>query len=166
MSREKIIREKILSREQLRQRAAEWRAAGESLTLANGGFDLLHVGHIRYLHAAKQLGGRLIVAVNSDESMRSLKGQGRPLIPAEERAEIIAALADVDAVVIFPEPDVRRLIHEIRPDIHAKGTDYTVETVPERDEVLAYGGRVAIVGDPKDHSSTEIIRSRLEARCS
>ena len=166
MSREKIIREKILSREQLRQRAAEWRAAGKSLTLANGGFDLLHVGHVRYLHAAKQLGGRLIVAVNSDESMRSLKGQGRPLIPAEERAEIIAALADVDAVVIFPEPDVRRLIHEIRPDIHAKGTDYTVETVPERDEVLAYGGRVVIVGDPKDHSSTEIIRSRLEARCS
>ena len=166
MSREKIIREKILSREQLRQRAAEWRAAGESLTLANGGFDLLHVGHVRYLHAAKQLGGRLIVAVNSDESMRMLKGQGRPLIPAEERAEIIAALADVDAVVIFPELDVRRLIHEIRPDIHAKGTDYTVETVPERDEVLAYGGRVAIVGDPKDHSSTEIIRSRLEARCS
>ena len=166
MSREKIIREKILSREQLRQRAAEWRAAGESLTLANGGFDLLHVGHVRYLHAAKQLGGRLIVAVNSDESMRMLKGQGRPLIPAEERAEIIAALADVDAVVIFPEPDVRRLIHEIRPDIHAKGTDYTVETVPERDEVLAYGGRVVIVGDPKDHSSTEIIRSRLEARCS
>ena len=166
MSREKIIREKILSREQLRQRAAEWRAAGESLTLANGGFDLLHVGHVRYLHAAKQLGGRLIVAVNSDESMRSLKGQGRPLIPAEERAEIIAALADVDAVVIFSEPDVRRLIHEIRPDIHAKGTDYTVETVPERDEVLAYGGRVVIVGDPKDHSSTEIIRSRLEARCS
>ena len=150
----------------MRQRAAEWRAAGESLTLANGGFDLLHVGHVRYLHAAKQLGGRLIVAVNSDESMRMLKGQGRPLIPAEERAEIIAALADVDAVVIFPEPDVRRLIHEIRPDIHAKGTDYTVETVPERDEVLAYGGRVAIVGDPKDHSSTEIIRSRLEARCS
>jgi len=166
LSTEKNIREKILSREQLRQRVAEWRAAGESLTLANGGFDLLHVGHVRYLHAAKQLGGRLIVAVNSDESMRSLKGQGRPLIPAEERAEIIAALADVDAVVIFPEPDVRRLIHEIRPDIHAKGTDYTVETVPERDEVLAYGGRVAIVGDPKDHSSTEIIRSRLEARCS
>jgi len=166
LSKERSITEKILNREQLKQRVAEWRAAGESLTLANGGFDLLHVGHVRYLHAAKQLGGRLIVAVNSDESMRSLKGQGRPLIPAEERAEIIAALADVDAVVIFPEPDVRRLIHEIRPDIHAKGTDYTVETVPERDEVLAYGGRVVIVGDPKDHSSTEIIRSRLEARCS
>jgi len=166
LSKERSITEKILNREQLKQRVAEWRAAGESLILANGGFDLLHVGHIRYLHAAKQLGGRLIVAVNSDESMRSLKGQGRPMIPAEERAEIIAALADVDAVVIFSERDVRRLIHEIRPDIHAKGTDYTVETVPERDEVLAYGGRVAIVGDPKDHSSTEIIRSRLEARCS
>jgi len=166
LSKERSITEKILNREQLKQRVAEWRAAGESLILANGGFDLLHVGHIRYLHAAKQLGGRLIVAVNSDESMRSLKGQGRPMIPAEERAEIIAALADVDAVVIFSEPDVRRLIHEIRPDIHAKGTDYTVETVPERDEVLAYGGRVVIVGDPKDHSSTEIIRSRLEARCS
>ena len=166
MSKERSITEKILNREQLKQRVAEWRAAGESLILANGGFDLLHVGHIRYLHAAKQLGGRLIVAVNSDESMRSLKGQGRPMIPAEERAEIIAALADVDDVVIFSEPDVRGRIHEIRPDIHAKGTDYTAETVPERDEVLAYGGRVVIVGDPKDHSSTEIIRSRLEARCS
>jgi D-glycero-beta-D-manno-heptose 1-phosphate adenylyltransferase len=159
----KNIREKILSREQLKQRVAEWRGAGEFIILSNGGFDLLHVGHIRYLHAAKQLGGRLIVAVNSDESLRSLKGQGRPLIPAEERAEIVAALADVDAVVIFPEPDVRQLIREIRPDIHAKGTDYTAETVPERDEVFAHGGRVVIVGDPKEHSSTEIIRSRLEA---
>jgi D-glycero-beta-D-manno-heptose 1-phosphate adenylyltransferase len=159
----KNIKEKILSREQLKQRVAEWRGAGESIILANGGFDLLHVGHIRYLQAAKQLGGRLIVAVNSDESLRSLKGQGRPLMPAEERAEIVAALADVDAVVIFPEPDVRQVIREIRPDIHAKGTDYTVETVPERDEVLAHGGRVVIVGDPKEHSSTEIIRSRLEA---
>ena len=161
MSKERSITEKILNREQLKQRVAEWRAAGESLILANGGFDLLHVGHIRYLHAAKQLGGRLIVAVNSDESMRSLKGQGRPMIPAEERAEIIAALADVDAVVIFSEPDVRRLIHEIRPDIHAKGTDYTAETVPERDQVLAYGGRLEIVGDPKEHSTTDLIRTRL-----
>lgn len=122
------------------------------------------MGHIRYLHAAKQLGGRLLVAVNADESMRSLKGQGRPLIPAQERAEIVAALADVDAVVLFPELDVRQLIREIRPDIHAKGTDYTAETVPERDEVLRQGGRVVIVGDSKDHSSSEIIRSRLEAR--
>jgi D-glycero-beta-D-manno-heptose 1-phosphate adenylyltransferase len=122
---------------------------------------LLHVGHVRYLHAAKQLGGRVIVAVNSDASVRALKGEGRPLMPAGERAEILAALADVDAVVIFPEPDVRAIIREIRPDVHAKGTDYTVESVPERDQVLACGGRVEIVGDPKDHSTTEIIRSRL-----
>ena len=140
---------------------AEWRRAGDSITLANGGFDLLHVGHVRYLQAAKRLGGRLIVAVNADASVRALKGKGRPLMPAEERAEILAALADVDAVVIFPELDVRALIREIRPDVHAKGTDYTVGTVPERDEVLACGGRVEIVGDPKDHSTTELIRSHL-----
>ena len=130
----------------------------------NGGFDLLHVGHVRYLRAAKQLGGRLIVAVNSDASVQALKGEGRPLVPEAERAEILAALADVDAVVIFPEPDVRALIRELRPDIHAKGTDYTVESVPERDEVLACGGRVEIVGDPKDHSTTDTIRSRLGRR--
>jgi D-glycero-beta-D-manno-heptose 1-phosphate adenylyltransferase len=159
--RGKTIADKILTREQLRQRAAEWRQAGDSITLANGGFDLLHVGHVRYLRAAKQLGGRLIVAVNSDASVRALKGEGRPLLPAEERAEILAALADVDAVVIFPEPDVRALVREIRPDVHAKGRDYTAETVPERDEVLAWGGRVEIVGDPKDHSTSELIRSRL-----
>src|SRR6202790_3290007 len=152
---------KILDREGLKQRVAAWRRAGESITLANGCFDLLHVGHVRYLHAAKQLGGRLIVAINSDDSVRALKGEGRPLMPAEERAEILAALADVDVVVIFPESDVRAIIREIRPDIHAKGTDYTAETVPERDEVIACGGRVEIVGDPKNHSSTEIIRSRL-----
>ena len=139
----------------------KWRRAGDSITLANGGFDLLHVGHVRYLHAAKNLGGRLVVAVNSDASVRALKGEGRPLMPAEERAEILAALTDVDAVVIFSEPDVRAIIREIRPTVHAKGTDYTVETVPERDEVLASGGRVEIVGDPKDHSATEMIRSRL-----
>jgi rfaE bifunctional protein nucleotidyltransferase chain/domain len=153
---------KILTREGLRRQVAEWRRAGESITLANGGFDLLHVGHVRYLRGAKELGGRLVVAVNSDSSVRALKGAGRPLVPAEERAEILAALADVDAVVIFPEPDVRALIREIRPDVHAKGTDYTAETVPERDEVLAYGGRVEIVGDSKAHSTTDIIRSRLE----
>lgn len=140
---------------------AEWRRAGDSITLANGGFDLLHVGHVRYLRAAKALGGRLVVAVNSDASVRALKGESRPLIPDAERAEILAALADVDAVVVFPEPDVRAIIREIHPDVHAKGTDYSVETVPERDEVIAYGGRVEIVGDPKEHSSTEMIRSRL-----
>ena len=124
----------------------------------------MHVGHVRYLHAARELGGKLVVAVNSDESVRGLKGAGRPLMPAEERAEILAALADVDAVVIFPENNVRAIIREIRPDFQAKGTDYTVESVPERDEVEACGGRVAIVGDPKDHSATDIIRSRLTPR--
>ena len=156
--------EKILSREQLRRRVEEWRRAGERITLTNGCFDLMHVGHIRYLRGAKQLGGRVVVAVNSDESVRALKGEGRPLMPAEERAEILAALADVDAVVIFPERDVRALIREIRPDIHAKGTDYTADSVPERDAVLECGGRVEIVGDPKDHSASEIIRTRLERR--
>lgn len=145
---------------------AEWRRAGARVTLANGCFDLLHVGHVRYLHAARELGGKLVVAVNSDSSARKLKGAGRPLMPAEERAEILSALADVDAVFIFPENDVRSIIREIRPDFHAKGTDYTVESVPERDEVEACGGRVAIVGDPKDHSATEIIRSRLTPRSS
>ena len=156
--------QKILSRDQLRERVAEWRRSGSCVTLANGCFDLLHVGHVRYLHAARELGGKLVVAVNSDDSVRGLKGAGRPLMPAEERAEILSALADVDAVVIFPENDVRAIIREIRPDFHAKGTDYTTETVPERDEVEACGGRVAIVGDPKDHSATEIIRSRLTPR--
>jgi D-glycero-beta-D-manno-heptose 1-phosphate adenylyltransferase len=157
--------EKILDREALKQRVAAWRRASESVTLANGCFDLLHVGHVRYLHAAKQLGGRLIVAINSDESVRALKGEGRPLMPAEERAEILAALADVDAVVIFPERDVRALIREIRPEVHAKGTDYTADSVPERDAVAECGGRVEIVGDPKDHSATEIIRSRIRPQC-
>ncbi|MGA9897035.1 MAG: adenylyltransferase/cytidyltransferase family protein [Terriglobales bacterium] len=155
---------KILTREGLKRRAAEWRGAGEPITLANGCFDLLHVGHVRYLHAAKALGGRLIVAVNSDESVRALKGDGRPLMPAEERAEILSALEDVDVVVIFPERDVRALIREIHPDIQAKGTDYTADSVPERDVVAEYGGRVEIVGDPKDHSASEIIRSRLRPR--
>ena len=125
---------------------------------------MLHVGHVRYLHAAKALGGRLIVAVNSDESVRALKGEGRPVTPAGERAEILAALADVDAVVIFSEANVEALIREIRPDIHAKGTDYTADSVPERGEVLRNGGRVVIVGDPKDHSSSHIIRSKLGQR--
>ena len=151
--------QKILSREELKKRVADWRRAGERITLANGCFDLLHVGHVRYVHAAKKLGGKLIVAVNSDESVHQLKGEGRPLMPAEERAEIIAALADVDAVVIFSEPDVRALIREIRPDIQAKGTDYTADSVPERKVVLQCGGRVEIVGDPKNHSATEIIGS-------
>ena len=157
---------KVLNRNGLKAQVAAWRAAGDKITLANGCFDLLHVGHVRYLHAARQLGGKLIVAINADESVKKLKGPGRPLIAAEERAEILAALSDVDAVVIFPEPDVRALIREIRPDVHAKGTDYTADSVPERDTVIECGGRVEIVGDPKDHSATDIIRNRLEKRSS
>jgi rfaE bifunctional protein nucleotidyltransferase chain/domain len=155
---------KILSRKELRERVDEWRRAGEHITLANGNFDLLHVGHVRYLRGAKALGGKLVVAINSDESVRALKGEGRPIMPAEDRAEIVAALADVDAVVIFPELDVRAIIREIRPDIQAKGTDYTADSVPERDAVAEHGGRVEIVGDAKDHSTSEIIRSRLSPR--
>ncbi len=156
--------DKILSREELRKRVEEWRRAGERVTLANGNFDLLHVGHVRYLRGAKALGGRLVVAINSDSSVRALKGEGRPIMLEDERAEIVAALADVDAVVVFPELDVRAIIREIRPDVQAKGTDYTADSVPERDTVAEYGGRVAIVGDSKNHSTSEIIRSRLSPR--
>lgn len=148
---------KIYSRDALRQQVEAWRRAGQQVVLANGCFDLLHVGHIRYLRGAKALGGKLIVAMNSDASVLRIKGDGRPFMPEQERAEIVAALSDVDAVVIFDEPDVRALIREIRPDVQAKGTDYTRESVPERDEVLAYGGRVEIVGDPKDHSTTGML---------
>jgi rfaE bifunctional protein nucleotidyltransferase chain/domain len=154
----------ILTEPELVEAVARDRAAGRRIAFANGCFDLLHVGHVRYLHAAKELGGRLVVALNSDESVRSLKGEGRPLMPAEERAEILAALADVDAVVIFRERDVRAIIREIHPEIHAKGTDYTAESVPEGEVVREYGGRVAIVGDPKNHSASEIIRTRLTPR--
>lgn len=154
--------QKIFSRDALRERVAEWRRSGQPIVLANGCFDLLHVGHIRYLRGAKALGGKLVVAMNSDESVARLKGAGRPLMPAAERAEIVAALVDVDAVVLFDEPDVRALIREIRPDVQAKGTDYTRENVPERDEVLAYGGRIEIVGDPKDHSTSDFL-ARLQS---
>ncbi len=150
---------KLLTRTELRGRVAEWRKTGKRIILANGGFDLLHVGHVRYLTAAKALGGKLVVAINSDESMRVLKGPGRPIIPEHERAEIVAALYVVDAVVIFPETDVRAIIDEIHPDIQAKGTDYSAESVPERDAVVAHGGRVEIVGDAKNHSTSDMIRS-------
>ena len=158
------MNEKILTRDQLKRRVEKWRKSGEKITLANGCFDVLHVGHVRYVKAAKELGGKLIVAVNSDDSLRGLKGEGRPHMPENERAEILAALADVDAVVIFSEPDVRPLIREIHPDIQAKGTDYTPENVPERDVVAELGGRVEIVGDPKDHSATEILRKMEHKR--
>lgn len=149
---------KTLALSDLAEQARQWRAEGESIVLANGGFDLLHVGHVRYLRAAKALGGKLVVAVNSDASLRALKGPERPRVPDHERAEMVAALAGVDAVIIFDELDVRNLIRTLRPDIHAKGTDYTAENVPERDVVIACGGRVEIVGDPKDHSTTGLLR--------
>jgi len=155
---------KILDREELKRQVEAWRASDEKITLANGCFDLLHVGHIRYLRAAKQLGGRLVVAVNSDDSVRALKGKGRPLMPEEERAEILAALSDVDAVIIFSERDVRALVREIRPDIHAKGTNYTTESVPERKPPTECGRRVKILGHPKNHTPTETYRTRLEQR--
>lgn len=154
---------KIVARNAVRDLAESWRREGHSITLANGCFDVLHVGHIRYLHGAKALGGKLIVAINADDTVRILKGEGRPRVPAEERSEILAALTDVDAVVIFPEPDVRALIREIKPNVHAKGTDYTADGVPERDEVIANGGRIEIVGDPKDHSSSEMLKRWKES---
>lgn len=156
--------DKILSRDELCRRVAEWRRAGEQIVLTNGCFDLLHVGHIRYLRGAKALGGKLVVALNADASVRQIKGEGRPFMPADERAEILAALSDVDAVVIFAEPDVRALVRKIRPDIQAKGTDYTRENVPERDEVLACGGRVEIVGDAKEHSTSQMLSAMRSHR--
>jgi len=133
------------------------RQAGRTVALANGAFDLLHVGHVRYLEGAKALADVLVVAVNDDASVRALKGPGRPRIPAAERAEVVAALACTDHVVLFGEPDVRVVLRRLRPHLHVKGTDYTPETVPERDELAAWGGRVAIAGDPKDHSTTELL---------
>jgi rfaE bifunctional protein nucleotidyltransferase chain/domain len=133
------------------------RNAGRKIVLANGVFDLLHVGHVRYLEAAGRLGDVLVVAVNSDASTRAYKGPTRPVVPEAERAELIAALECVDHVIIFEEPNVAEVLRRLRPDVHAKGTDYTVDTVPERAVVESYGGRVAICGDPKQHSSTELI---------
>jgi rfaE bifunctional protein nucleotidyltransferase chain/domain len=147
----------VLDRNRLIARVAIERRRGARIVLANGCFDLLHVGHIRYLEAARRLGDILVVGINSDEQVKGLKGANRPLMPENERAEIVAALRFVDLVTIFGEPTVAELIRAIRPDIHAKGTDYTEETVPEREIVREYGGRTAIVGDPKDHSTTALI---------
>jgi len=148
---------RILSRSELVGKVASARADGRRVVLANGCFDVLHVGHVRYLEAAKALGDLLIVGINSDEQTRRLKGAGRPLVNQDQRAEIISSIEAVDYVTIFEEPSVTQLLLALKPDIHAKGTDYTEESVPERDVVRSFGGRVAIVGDPKDHSSTELI---------
>ena len=147
----------ILSRDQLLDRVRADRAAGRRVAFANGCFDLLHVGHVRYLQSAAAEADRLIVAINDDESVRRLKGEGRPVLAARDRAELVAALRGVDYVVIFPEPTVGPLLEALKPDVHCKGTDYTLDTVPERDIVKGYGGRVAIVGDPKDHSTRDLL---------
>ena len=147
----------ILRREELIREVASARASGARIVLANGCFDVLHVGHVRYLAGAKQLGDILVVGINADEQVAIQKGAGRPVLPANERAEIVAALESVNYVTIFNEPTVEQLLLALQPDVHAKGTDYTTETVPERDVVRSYGGQVAIVGDPKDHSTSEII---------
>jgi rfaE bifunctional protein nucleotidyltransferase chain/domain len=147
----------ILARDALVARVARLRADGRTVALANGCFDLLHVGHIRYLEAARAEADVLVVAVNDDDSVRGLKGKGRPVLEAAQRAELVAALRAVDFVTIFPEPTVTPLVEALKPDVHCKGTDYTADTVPEREAVLAYGGRIAIVGDPKDHSTRDLL---------
>ena len=147
----------ILSREQLVTRIDAERNKGFRVVLANGCFDTLHVGHVRYLAGARELGDVLVVGVNSDQQVARLKGEGRPILPANERAELVAALASVTYVTVFDEPTVEELLLALKPDVHAKGTDYTEDSVPERDVVRSYGGRVAIVGDPKDHSTSAIL---------
>jgi rfaE bifunctional protein nucleotidyltransferase chain/domain len=148
---------RVFSRADLVRQIAADRAAGRTIAFANGAFDLLHVGHVRYLQAASREAERLIVAVNDDASVGALKGPGRPLLPDADRAELVAALRGVDYVVIFPEPTVTALLLALKPDVHCKGTDYTVDTVPERETVRGYGGRIAIVGDPKDHSTRDLV---------
>ena len=152
-----VTRNKIVSREQLSQRVHEERAAGRTIAFANGCFDILHVGHVRYLESAAREADVLVVAINDDDSVRTLKGEGRPILSSNDRAELVAALRCVDYVVIFSEPTVGPLLTTLRPDVHCKGTDYTVESVPERDIVRGYGGRIAIVGDPKDHSTRDLL---------
>jgi rfaE bifunctional protein nucleotidyltransferase chain/domain len=153
---------RVVDRATLIERVKVARAEGARVVLANGCFDVLHAGHVRYLEGAKLLGDLLVVGVNSDRQVAIQKGCGRPLLPAQERAELVASLESVDLVTIFEEPTVEELLLKLRPDVHAKGTDYTVDTVPEREVVKSFGGRVAIVGDPKDHSTSEMIARLLD----
>ena len=154
---------RVVHQEELLERVAADRARGRTIALANGCFDLVHVGHVRYLAGAAAEADRLVVAINDDRSVAALKGAGRPILAATERAELVAAFGMVDYVVVFSTPTVAELLDALRPDVHCKGTDYTVETVPERAVVQAYGGRTAIVGDPKDHSTRDLVR--VVARC-
>jgi D-glycero-beta-D-manno-heptose 1-phosphate adenylyltransferase len=146
---------RALTQAEAARRSAEWRAAGKTVVLANGVFDLLHVGHLRYLEDARARGDALLVAVNADVSARALKGEGRPVVPEAERVELVAALACVDGAFLFSDKDVVAVLRALRPHVHAKGTDYTPETVPERAIIAEWGGQVAITGDAKNHSSTE-----------
>lgn len=154
---------RVVRHEELLERVAADRARGRTIALANGCFDLVHVGHVRYLAGAAAEADRLVVAINDDRSVAALKGAGRPILTASERAELVAAFAMVDYAVVFAGPTVAELLDSLRPDVHCKGTDYTVETVPERAVVQGYGGRTTIVGDPKDHSTRDLIRT--VARC-
>jgi D-glycero-beta-D-manno-heptose 1-phosphate adenylyltransferase len=147
----------VLTEDQLAEAVARDKAGGKVIAFANGCFDLLHVGHVRYLEAAAAEGDRLIVAVNDDESVAALKGPGQPILPAADRAELVSALRAVDYVIVFGDRTVERLLRRLEPHVHCKGTDYTVDTVPERAVVLAYGGRTAIVGDPKDHHTHDLL---------
>ena len=152
----------VLTRDELVRAVEQDRRAGRTIAFANGCFDLLHVGHVRYLQAAAAEADRLVVAVN-DDGMAGAKGEGRPILTAGDRAEIVAALRGVDYVVVFPEPTVSPLLELLKPDVHCKGTDYAIDTVPERDTVRKYGGRIAIVGDPKDHSTRDLLQ-RIRGR--
>ena len=149
---------RILSRAAVIAETRSARQAGKTIVLANGCFDVLHAGHIRYLQGARELGDVLVVAINADDQVQLLKGSGRPILAERERAELVASLEVVDFVTIFDEPTVEQLLLAIKPDVHAKGTDYTEETVPERDVVRSFGGRIAIVGDPKNHSTSEMFK--------
>jgi rfaE bifunctional protein nucleotidyltransferase chain/domain len=149
---------RILNRDDLMARVQSAKEEGQTIVLTNGCFDVLHAGHIRYLEGARELGDLLVVAINADAQVRKLKGIGRPILAEHDRAELVASIEGVDFVTIFEEPTVEQLLLSIKPDVHAKGTDYTEETVPERDVVRSFGGRVAIVGDPKNHSTSEMIK--------
>jgi D-glycero-beta-D-manno-heptose 1-phosphate adenylyltransferase len=147
----------VVTEPELVARVAADRRAGRTIAMANGCFDVLHVGHVRYLEGARREADRLVVAVNDDESVRALKGEGRPILPVAARAELVAALRAVDYVVLFGDRDVARLLRLLVPDVHCKGTDYTTDTVPEREVMRALGGRIAIVGDPKDHATRDLL---------
>jgi rfaE bifunctional protein nucleotidyltransferase chain/domain len=149
---------RVLDRAAIVAKTNSARKSGQTIVFANGCFDVLHAGHIRYLQGARELGDVLVVAINADDQVKALKGNARPILSELERAELVASISVVDFVTIFAEPTVEQLLLAIKPDVHAKGTDYTEETVPEREVVRAFGGRVAIVGDPKNHSTSEMLK--------